>query len=171
MKIVDIPQYKDRKALLVMAPTTSLLDAIKRMQELNCGSVMITKGAKLIGIFTERDLLVKVVANNLNIQDLKLEDVMNKKVYTANAQDNVYDSMRRMTEGRFRHLPVVDEKGDLVGMVSQGDFVAITWQQLFEQFKNKTKSSFFSMSSVWMLSIGMLVYSVFIVILFSWIVK
>jgi CBS-domain-containing membrane protein len=76
-----------------------------------------------------------------------------------------------MTSGHFRHLPVVDDDGNLTGMVSQRDFVAITWEQLFGQFKNKTKSSFLTFSSVWMLCIGMVLYAALILLIFTWVIK
>ena len=169
MKIVDIPEYRDRKHLLIMSKEDLVIDAVKQMRDLNLGSVIVVSGGKLCGIFTERDLLVKVVANQVLITDLKLEDVMTKEVQTAHFEDGVYESMERMTNGRFRHLPVVDDNGELTGMVSQRDFVAITWQQLFEKIRNKTRTSFFSFSSVWMLCIGMALYSLLILFIFSWV--
>lgn len=169
IKIIDIPEYHDRKQLLIMSKNDLVIDAAIQMKDLNLGSVMVVDKKKLCGIFTERDLLIKVVASGLSIDKLKLEDVMTKDVQTAHFEDGVYESMGRMTDGRFRHLPVVDDAGQVVGMVSQRDFVAVTWQQLFEQFKNKTKTSFFSFSSVWMLCFGMIFYSILILLIFAWV--
>ena len=169
MRIIDIPEYRDRKDLLIMLKGDPVLDAVIKMRDMNLGSVMVVDNGKLCGIFTERDLLAKVVANQLSLQDLRLEEVMTQKVETARSEDDVYVSMERMINGRFRHLPIVDENGQLTGMVSQRDFVAITWQQLFEKIKNKTRASFFSFSSVWMLFIGMALYSVLILLIFSWV--
>jgi signal-transduction protein with cAMP-binding, CBS, and nucleotidyltransferase domain len=171
MQIIDIPEYKDRKNLLIMEQATPVLDAVAKMKTLNCGSVMVTCDSKLCGIFTERDLLMRVVAANLDLTSLKLEDVMTKDVQTAKAHDGIYESMERMTTGHFRHLPVINNSGQVIGMVSQRDFVAITWQQLFEQLKNKTKYSFLSFSSTWMLTLGMLLYSALIAAIFSWLKK
>ena len=110
-------------------------------------------------------MLVKVVAEGKNYKSAIIADFMTKKVKTANLDDDVYDSMRRMTQGRFRHLPIVDDKGAVIGMVSQGDFVAITWSQLFQQFKSHTKMSFSTNTQIWMFIILILTYIALIYVL------
>jgi CBS domain-containing protein len=168
MRIIDIPEYKNKKQLFTLEKETYIIDAVKKMQEWQCGSVVVTEGGKMCGIFTERDLLNKVVAADLELKGLQLKDVMTTNVQTAHFEDDVYASMERMTKGKFRHLPITDDSGQLVGMISQGDFNYITWHQLFNQLTNKTKASFFGFTQIWMLLLGMLGYSVLIYIIFSW---
>lgn len=159
MHIVDIPEFKDKKSILTLASDTTLYDAAATMKKHNYGAAVVTdKDGKLLGIVTERDFLMKVVAEKKDISKLKVEDIMTKDVKTAKVNDTVYDSMRRMTQGRFRHLPIIDDNGKITGMVSQGDFVAITWLQLFEQFKNRTKTSFFTHTQIWTMIISILIY-------------
>ena len=81
-----------------------------------------------------------------------------KNIQTANVNDEIYDCMGKMTEGRFRHLPITDDTGDVIGMISQGDFIAITWKQLVSQLTIKTKTSFLSYTQLWMLIISAFVY-------------
>jgi CBS domain-containing protein len=171
MRIIDIPEYRDRKQLFTMEKETLLIDAVKKMKELNCGAVMVTEDNKLCGIFTERDLLIKVVGSDLKIKGLKLADVMTSNIQTAHVDDDVYESMSRMTRGKFRHLPVIDNNGALVGIISQGDFISVSWQQLFEQLKNKTKASFLTFTQIWMLVLGLIGYSVLMYLLFAWLEK
>jgi CBS domain-containing protein len=171
MRIIDIPEYQDRKQLFTMEQSAPLVEAVKKMKERKYGSVIVTDKGKLCGIFTERDLLNKVVAEDIDIHTLKLRDIMTQNVQTAHVEDNIYDSMERMTKGRFRHLPVIDDAGELIGMVSQGDFVAISWQQLFTQLKDKTKASFFTFTQIWMLILGVVGYSILIFLLFYWMEK
>lgn len=159
MHIIDIPGYKNRKQLLTLDKSTLLIDAAHKMKELNYGAVIVTENNKLCGIFTERDLLMKVVAEGRELKGLKLEDVMTNSVKTAHENDEIYDSMRRMSEGRFRHLPIVNDAGQATGMISQGDFVAVTWQELFQQLKTKTAISFLSYTQLWILIICILIYS------------
>jgi len=161
MRIIDIPEYKDKRQLLKLDLDTKLEDATVQMKKMNYGAVLVTKQDKLCGIFTERDLLMKVVAEKKDVKKLKLKDVMTQNPKTANVNDPVYDAMRRMTQGRFRHLPIVDHTGHLTGLISQGDFVAITWQQLFHQFKTHIKSSFSTFTQIWILVITVLVYITF----------
>ena len=158
MKITEIPEFKDKKELLILKSTETVEAAAKQMTKYNYGATVVVDNNKLSGIFTERDLLVKVVAEGKNYKSAIIADFMTKKVKTANLDDDVYDSMRRMSQGRFRHLPIVDDKGAVIGMVSQGDFVAITWTQLFHQLKSHTKMSFSSNTQIWMFIISILTY-------------
>jgi CBS domain-containing protein len=159
MRIIDIPEYKDKKQLLMLSKDMTVVEAARKMKKLNYGAVIVHDDAKkLCGIFTERDLLMKVAAEDREIKGLILADIMTTNIQTANMNDEIYDCMRRMTEGRFRHLPIINDKGDVTGMISQGDFVAITWQQLLSQLKTRTKTSFFSYTQLWMLAIAGLSY-------------
>ncbi len=158
MKITEIPEFKDKKELLVLRSGDTVWKAVKKMQENNYGAAIVVENKKLCGIFTERDLLVKVVAQGKDYKTLLIADVMTKKVKTATLEDDIYDSMRRMSQGRFRHLPIIDAKGAVIGMVSQGDFVAITWSQLFHQIKSHTKIAFSSKTQIWMFIVSTLIY-------------
>jgi CBS domain-containing protein len=167
MKIIDVPEYIKRKQLVTLEQEEYLIEAIHKMQKFKVGSVLVTHQDKLCGIFTERDLLMKIAGTDIDINQTKLLDVMTKKVQTAHVNDDVQESMKRMTEGKFRHLPVTYDKEKLIGIISQGDFVYLSWSQLFQQLKNKTKISFFSLTQIWMLVIGLLGYLVLIYIILA----
>lgn len=162
MQIVDIPEYKDKNNLLVLDEDTSVFDAASKMRDLKYGAVLIIKNNKAHGIFTERDLLNKIAAEHKEIKGLKLKDVMTTNLKTAKETDEVLASMRRMSQGRFRHLPIVDENDEVIGMISQGDFVAITWPQLVKNLKTQAKASFYSYTQLWMMVIVILAYFTFI---------
>lgn len=166
MRISDMPEFRDKSNILAMPEDTPLMDAVRAMVQRNCGSVVIVQDRQPIGIFTERDLLNKVVAQNKDASALFLRDVMTIEIKTARAEDGVAASIRRMSQGRFRHLPIVDHNGNLVGLLSQGDFVAYTWGDLWSQFSHKTKTSFMTNTQLWMLLLGPLVYLVFVRLLF-----
>lgn len=163
MRIIDIPEFRDRKAVLQFSPDTPLLEACKKMTEHHYGSCVVTTKGKLVGIFTERDLLVKVAGKGLDMNTLTLKDVMTPNPKTANVEDSVIDSLRRMSSGRFRHLPIVDDHFRVTGIVSQGDFVAITWGQLFHRLRQQTKSSFQQNTQIWMVLLGVLVYTLAVI--------
>lgn len=167
MRIIDLPGYKDKKQLLILSKDTSIIDAVKKMKDLNYGSVMVIEEGKCRGLFTERDLLIRVVAENKDLNTTKLVDVMTNNIKTANENDPLYDCLRRMTQGKFRHLPIVDDDQNVIGMISQGDLVAISWYELFQQFKSKTKITFFSYYQLWLLIISLVIYSTVIM----WIIK
>lgn len=159
MKIADIPEFKDKKHVFSLTENVPLQQAVDAMAEWNYGSVIVvTTDKKVIGIFTERDLMRRVVAQRLDISKLTLGDVMTKDPHTANLHDDVDMSMRRMSQGRFRHLPIVKDDHTLVGILSQGDFVAYTWFDLFHRITKRTALSFLSNTQLWMLILGPLVY-------------
>jgi len=167
MKISDIPEYHDRREILTMSENVSVYEASKKMKSLGFGAVVITDHSKVTGIFTERDVLNKVVAEGEDYKKLKLKDVMTKQVRVAMETDSISDSLRRMSQGRFRHLPIVDENESLIGMVSQGDFVAITWPQILDRFKSKTQSQFLNHTQLWMMVIVILAYFTIAPLLFK----
>lgn len=158
MRIIDIPEFKDKTFVLTMPETTNLMEAVETMAERNVGSVVVIKGTKVVGIFTERDLLIKVVGKKKKPEELTLKDAMTKKPKTAHMNDTVTDSMRRMTQGRFRHLPIVDDEQNLIGIVSQGDFVAYTWYDIFNKLAYHTKKSFLTNTQLWTLIFGLFAY-------------
>lgn len=164
MKVIDIPEFHDKKDVLCFKETDGVMDVIKEMARRNFGSVVITRDRKVIGIFTERDIMNKIVAQDKDPKSLKISDVMSFNVKVAHQDDDVLDCLRRMSQGRFRHLPVVDDQENLIGLLSQGDFVAFTWGQLFAQLKNQTKASFLSYTQLWALVLGIAIYVLGIII-------
>ena len=158
MRIIDIPEFKDKTDVLTMPETANLIDVVTTMAERNVGSVVVVRETKVVGIFTERDLLVKVIGKRKKPEDLTLIEAMTKNPKTASMNDSVTDSMRRMSQGRFRHLPVVDDHNNLIGIISQGDFVAYTWYDIFTKVTGKTKNSFLTNTQLWMLVLGPLAY-------------
>ncbi len=128
MRICDLPEFINRTKLLTCTPDETVYGAVVAMANKRCGAIVITDDGKpdgkLLGIFTERDLLGRVVAHGEDIETASVAIYMTKTIETASPKDSAVLSMGRMSHGRFRHLPVVDEQNNLLGMVSQGDFMA-----------------------------------------------
>lgn len=167
MKISELPEFRNRSKLLTLGAETSVLDASRAMAEKNYGSVVITDAAgKLEGIFTERDVLRRIVAKGVDPAATTLGEVMTRDVKTASIDDEVLACLRQMSNGRFRHLPLVDETGALQGMVSQGDFVAFTWPELMSRAATNTKALLFGSSSQVIILLGaLLVYTLLVSVL------
>ena len=107
---------------IVMKPSDTVADAIRVMAEHNIGAVVIVdERFRPIGIFTERDLLMKVCAKGLDPSKVKLEDVMTRDPVTIKEDTPVLQALEIMMNFGFRHLPIVDENGVLVGIVSIRD--------------------------------------------------
>jgi CBS domain-containing protein len=95
----------------------SISDGVLAMREHNVGCLLVTEGGRLVGVFTERDLLTRVLARGRSL-DVSMRSCMTPNPMTVTAQDSVRTAVRRMQKGGYRHLPVVDESSRPVGMVS-----------------------------------------------------
>jgi len=109
--------------VVTIEPTTNLASAAQLLAQRKIGAVVVT-GAdrRIVGIVSERDVVQELAAHGVASLDLPLTDVMTRNVLTCSANDTICSVMERMTQGKFRHLPVV-EQGRLVGIVSIGDVV------------------------------------------------
>ena len=112
----------DRKGRNVfsVAPSVSVADAVAEMNRQRVGSVLILDNGRLVGIFTERDVLRRVVGAGIDPKQTCVADVMTPGVITISPQVSIEETMVLFTEKRCRHLPVVEE-GQLVGTISIGD--------------------------------------------------
>jgi CBS domain-containing protein len=109
--------------VLTIEPTTNLAAAAKLLAERKIGALVVTgPDRRVVGIVSERDIVQELAAHGPAALDLALTEVMTRKVTTCSASDTISSVMERMTAGKFRHLPVV-EQGRLAGIVSIGDVV------------------------------------------------
>jgi len=104
-------------------PHASVLDAVEQMNQLHIGALLVTDGDRPIGIFTERDVLVRVVAKRLDPETTPVGEVMTRGLVTLTADTSVVEAMMIVTDKRCRHLPVFDG-ARLVGLVSIGDLTS-----------------------------------------------
>ena len=107
----------ERKKLLVAPPETSVSKAAKLMAEKNVGAVMVVKDQRLVGIFTERDVVIRVIAKGRDVQTTVLSDVMTAKPQTVDPEETFGHALLMMFEHGFRHVPVI-ENGVPIGIVS-----------------------------------------------------
>jgi CBS domain-containing protein len=109
-----------RNVMVTGTPRHSVHTAAVAMAEHRCGSIVVVEHDRLVGIFTERDLLERVVAKGLDPAKTQLSEVMTRGPETIAAEADVADAIRMMDEGSFRYLPVVEGER-LVGMISAKD--------------------------------------------------
>jgi CBS domain-containing protein len=107
-----------------MKPNDTVGDAARCMDELNVGVIPVCDGDKLVGMVTDRDIVVRGVAKEGEVQSMKLADVMSGSVRCAKEDDDVDQVLSEMAEAQIRRLPVVDENQRLVGIVTLGDIAA-----------------------------------------------
>lgn len=127
-----MPDIVSDQDILALAGSATVRDAAQGMAQRNCQSVLITEKGRLTGIFTGTDLIRKVVARGLDPDRTPLSDVMTPDPETVSPGFNAVEALHRMQNGRFRHLPVVED-GKLVGVVSRRDFLGHEIDELEHQ--------------------------------------
>jgi CBS domain-containing protein len=111
-----------------IAPDATILDALELMAEKNVGAVIVVEGDSLIGILSERDYAWKVALMGRASNTTAVSEIMTRSVSTVSPEGSVDECMELMTEGRFRHLPVVED-GKVIGVISIGDVVKAVIQR------------------------------------------
>nr|MBL8456868.1 CBS domain-containing protein [Zoogloeaceae bacterium] len=115
-----ISQVIGNQKIVTAAPGLSVLEAARKMAQAHVGSIMITESDRLVGIFTERDALNRVLAAGLDPDRTPLSAVMTANPQSISADAQLGHALHQMFEGGFRHMPVV-ENDRPVGMVSSRD--------------------------------------------------
>jgi CBS domain-containing protein len=114
-------------------PTASIADAAKSLTDHGIGALVVMGDeGQTVGIISERDIVRAVSAMGGAALKTRVAEVMTRKVTICSRNDKLVDLMRRMTEGKFRHFPVVEE-GRLVGIVSIGDVVKSRLEELQQE--------------------------------------
>lgn len=103
-----------------LPPASTIADAAKVMDELNVGVIPVCEGDTLLGMVTDRDIVVRAVAQGLG-GDTPLSRVMSTDVRTARESDDLETVLEEMAASQIRRLPVVDASDALVGIISIGD--------------------------------------------------
>ncbi|GAB3652163.1 CBS domain-containing protein [Ramlibacter alkalitolerans] len=108
-----------------MTPNDSVVEAARCMDELNVGVIPVCDGEKLVGMVTDRDIVVRgVAAQQGELKSMKLADVMSAHVRCAREGDDVDQVLSEMADAQIRRMPVVDGEQRLVGIVTLGDIAA-----------------------------------------------
>lgn len=117
----DLLKTKGR-AVWTCSPRTPLLEALKLMAEKNIGALLVMEGDRVVGILSERDVVRRISKKGQCLLDEPVADFMTEDVIVVRPDMTTSECMQIMTQGHFRHLPVMDG-GKLVGMISIGDVV------------------------------------------------
>ena len=128
MFVSDILLQKG-SAIFTVAPATSVADIAQQLSARRIGSVLVLDpDGSVAGIVSERDLVRALARHGAKAMDLEARQVMTRDVVTCDPDDSIDGVMQTMTEGRFRHVPVV-RHGELLGLVSIGDVVKARLQE------------------------------------------
>ena len=112
------------RGVRALAPTDSVVRAAQLMEELDVGAVPVCEGERLVGMVTDRDIVVRGVALGLGGQDAKLSEIMSREVRSCREDEPVDDVLNTMSIHQIRRMPVLDRQQHLTGIVSLGDIAA-----------------------------------------------
>jgi CBS domain-containing protein len=125
----------ENRPLVHVSMSESVRDAAQKMKDKNVGAVAVLDEGRLVGIFSERDVLTRVVAEDLNPSSTPIGIVMTKEIIVAEPSEQIGDAVLKMVAGNCRHLPIVTD-GNLLGMISIRDLLQV------DDERNRAKASF-----------------------------
>jgi len=120
-----------QRPLVVVSPNDSVFHALTLMAQHNVGALMVLNGEQLVGIFSERDYARKIILQGKSSKETLVSEIMSDKVAYVTPGTTLDECMALMTEKHFRHLPVLELDGTVVGIISIGDLVKETCEILF----------------------------------------
>ena len=130
---------ENRREVISVGPGDTVLQALNLMAKHDIGALLVMDQGKPAGIFSERDYARKVVLHGKSSKDVPVREVMSEKVIYVKLAQTVEECMAVMTDRHIRHLPVLDEAGQVVGFLSIGDMVKETISEqkfLIEQLEH-----------------------------------
>lgn len=119
-----ISQYMETKVVTCL-PSATLKESAKLMKANNVGTVVVQKNGKPEGIITDRDLAVKCLANGKDCDSTLVTEIMSRPIVTVKLQDGLYEVIAKMKKSKIRRMPVVNNTGKVVGIISFGDIVGL----------------------------------------------
>lgn len=119
------------QAVFTLLPDATVADAARVLAEKRIGAVVVSgDGVRPDGILSERDIVRAMARSEDDVRGMKVSELMTANVKTCTEAEDALTILERMTEGRFRHLPVVDGQGRMLGVVSIGDAVSARLKEL-----------------------------------------
>ncbi|HEV7919456.1 MAG TPA: CBS domain-containing protein [Thermoanaerobaculia bacterium] len=119
----QIAELIEGRPLVHAGPNEMVRQVARRMSDRNVGAVAVLDSGKLVGVFSERDIMTRVVAQGLDADTTSVAEVMTREIVIADRGDDVNAALQKMSSLGCRHLPVVDD-GNLIGMISLRDLLA-----------------------------------------------
>jgi CBS domain-containing protein len=127
--------------LVTVEPNVSVSEAAKLMDKENVGCVLVLENDMPRGIITDRDIVVRCIAQNIDVDDCTVENVMTEALQTVSQNEGIYDGIRKMREAGVRRLPIVDDNGKAVGILSFGDIAALLAKEAMELTETTTSAA------------------------------
>ena len=130
MLVHQIIKSKPEAGVVTVGPDTSIADVAKILADKRIGTVVVSEDGKVaLGILSERDIVRELAQSGSSCLSRLVSDYMTRDVVTCNSRSAMSEVLSKMTEGRFRHMPVVEDDA-MIGLISLGDVVKAQLQAL-----------------------------------------
>ncbi len=123
---------------IIASPGSSIREGAKLIDKKNIHSLMVTSGNKLLGIVTDGDFVRSAVIDRIDVDKTKIKDIMTTEILSIGPNEDIYNAIKLMGDNDIRHLPVIDNKGKFVGLITIKDILKINPDLLeivFERIK------------------------------------
>lgn len=117
----DVQEVLSNRSLVSLAPRQTVRDAAILLSSQEIGAAPVLSDGRLVGVFSERDVLQRVVAQGLDANAIRVSEVMTPNPRTIGTTSSLVAAMDLMIAGNLRHLPVVDAEGQVISMLSMRD--------------------------------------------------
>lgn len=124
-----------------ITPEKSIFDVVQFLKEKNIGAIVVAENDRLLGMFTERDLITKVISESIDTKKTPVSEVMTHPVLTIPEDYLLQDAYIMMNDHHIRHIPVINTNGDLVGMLGSRDLMQALMQEMIESFMKEEIAS------------------------------
>ncbi|MFP6764271.1 MAG: CBS domain-containing protein [Planctomycetaceae bacterium] len=118
-----LSDLSELQPVVSLTPQASVREAVKQMREKSVGIVLVVEEGKLVGVFSERDVLRKVVGEDVDLDSTQLSELMTENPECLHAENPLVYALHQMSVGGYRHIPLIDEQGSPVAVVSMRDIV------------------------------------------------
>ena len=132
LKIASVPAA-------TVSPQSAVTEAVQGMNDKRVGAVAVVENDELVGIFTERDVMIRVVLAGKDPKTTTMSEVMTREVETAQVDMHYGDCLRVMVERHFRHLPIIDSDNHVLGVLSVRDMLQHAADDLTTQLDSMVK--------------------------------
>ena len=122
-----------RTPLVTVKPEITVMEAVRTMTEESIGAIAVVRGNRLAGIFSERDLMLRVVSARRDPEQILVGEVMTSPVETIRRDSTADEALKVMLDRHIRHLPIIDRDGTLCGMISMRSLLHDKVEELTDQ--------------------------------------
>lgn len=118
------------KDVVMASPESSVVEAARLMEERNVGSIIVTEEERPVGIVTDRDITLRVIAQGKKPEETTIRDVMTPDPVTLNGNMEIFEAIEYVTREGIRRLPIVESDGRLVGIITLDDVIGILGKEM-----------------------------------------